>query len=172
MVEMLKGEGPFTVFAPIDEAFDQLPPGTLDGLLAQENRRPLEAVLQTHIVADGAIRAGELLSRAVEVATLGGGTLAIDGTTGVILLVPIEVTITQVEGQTRVVEPGSAATPVSAIVVAAPQDSIAGADRPAPRVKQELMGVAMVVEPDLVADNGVIHGVDLVLLPQELLWSF
>jgi uncharacterized surface protein with fasciclin (FAS1) repeats len=51
MVEMLKGKGPFTVFAPIDEAFGQLPPGTFDGLLAEENRKPLEAVIQSHMVA-------------------------------------------------------------------------------------------------------------------------
>jgi uncharacterized surface protein with fasciclin (FAS1) repeats len=171
MVEMLEGEGPFTVFAPIDEAFDQLPPGTLDWLLGEENRSSLEAMIQTHIVPDGAIRAGELLGRAVEVATLGGGTLAIDGTTAVILLAPIEVTITEVEGR-EVVEQKSEAIPVSATVVEAPQDSIPGADRPATRAQQELMGVAMVVEPDFVADNGVIHGIDWVLLPPEVLRSF
>jgi uncharacterized surface protein with fasciclin (FAS1) repeats len=172
MVDMLQGEGPFTVFAPIDGAFDQLPPGTLDGLLVEENRSSLEAVIQTHIVADGAIRAGDLLSRAVEIATLGGGTLAIDGTTAVILLAPIEATITEVEGQTRVVEPGSAATPVSAIVVAMPPDAVADADHPATLAGQELTGLATVVEPDIEADNGIIHGIDLVLLPPEVLRSF
>jgi uncharacterized surface protein with fasciclin (FAS1) repeats len=169
MVEILKGEGPFTVFAPIDEAFDQLPPGMLEWLLAEEGRKPLEAVTQSHIVADAAIVTGDLSGRAVEVATLGGGTLAIDGTTGVILLVPIEATVTEVEGQA---EQMSEAMPVSAIVVQAPQESVAGADRSATRAEEELMGVAMVVEPDLVADNGVIHGIDLVLLPPEVLWSF
>src|SRR5918996_5759750 len=98
MVEMLEGEGPFTVFAPIDEAFSQLPPGALDWLLA-EGRKPLEAVIQSHIVAGAAILEEDLLGRGVEVATLGGGTLAIDGTAAVILLVPIEATITGVQGQ-------------------------------------------------------------------------
>jgi uncharacterized surface protein with fasciclin (FAS1) repeats len=168
MVEMLEGEGPFTVFAPTDEAFGRLPPGVLEWLLAEEDRRALEAVTQSHIVADAAILSGDLLSRAVEVATLGGGTLAIDGTTGVILLAPIEATVTEVAGQP---EQKSEAMPVSALVVEAPQDSVADADRRATRAEQ-LIGVAMVVEPDIEAENGVIHGIDLVLLPPEVLWSF
>jgi uncharacterized surface protein with fasciclin (FAS1) repeats len=169
MVEMLKGKGPFTVFAPIDEAFGQLPPGALDWLPAEEGRKPLEPVIQAHIVAGAAILEEDLLGRAVEVATLGGGTLAIYGTAAAILLVPIEATIMEVEGQA---EQKSEAMPVSAIVVEAPQDSVAGADRPATRTGHEPMGVAMVVEPDIKADNGVIHGIDLVLLPPEVLRSF
>jgi uncharacterized surface protein with fasciclin (FAS1) repeats len=171
MVEMLKDEGPFTVFAPIDEAFGQLPPGVLDWLLAEEGRKALEAVIQSHIVPGAALLAGDLLDQAVEVATLGGGTLAIDGTTGIISLAAIEPSVTEVEGQT-VVGQTSVATPVSVIVVEAPQDSVAGADRPARRAEYELMGVAMVVEPDIEADNGVIHGIDLVLLPADVLRSF
>jgi uncharacterized surface protein with fasciclin (FAS1) repeats len=171
MVEMLKDEGPFTVFAPIDEAFGQLPPGVLDWLLAEEGRKALEAVTQSHITPGAALLAGDLLDQAVEVATLGGGTLAIDGTTGIISLAAIEPSVTEVEGQT-VVGQTSVATPVSVIVVEAPQDSVAGADRPAARAEHDLMGVAMVVEPDIEADNGVIHGIDLVLLPPDVLRSF
>jgi uncharacterized surface protein with fasciclin (FAS1) repeats len=144
MVEMLKGKGPFTVFAPIDEAFGQLPPGTLDWLVVAEGRKPLEAVIQSHIVAGAAILEEDLLGRAVEVATLGGGTLAIYGTAAAILLVPIEATITEIEWQA---EQKSEAMPVSAIVVEAPQDSVAGTGRPATRAEHEPMGVAMVVEP-------------------------
>ena len=169
MVGMLKSEGPFTVFAPIDEAFGQLPPGTLDWLVAEEGRKPLEAVIQSHIVAGAAILEEDLLGRAVEVATLGDGTLAIYGTAAAIVLVPIEATIIEIEWQA---EQKSAAMPVSAIVVEAPQDSIAAADRPATRAEHEPMGVAMVVEPDIKADNGVIHGIDVVLLPPEVLRLF
>jgi uncharacterized surface protein with fasciclin (FAS1) repeats len=168
MVETLKGERPFTVFAPTDEAIGQLPLGMLDQLLAGENRKPLEAIVQSHIVADAAIPAEELLGRALEVATL-GGAIAIDGTSAIIMLVPIEVTITEVEAQ-AVVAPNSMVTPVSAIVVKAPH-AFADADL-AIQARRELMGVATVVEPDIEADNGVIHGIDLVLLPQDVLWSF
>ena len=168
MADMLKREGPFTVFAPTDEAFAQLPPGTLDRLLAEDEL--LQKVVQSHIVTDAAIPAGDLLGQAVEVATLGGGTLAIDGTNGVILLVPIEVSVTEVEGQTVVEQ--SVATPISVIVVESPQDSVAGRGRTATLVEQEPMGVATVVEPDIRADNGVIHGIDLLLLPSEVLYSF
>jgi uncharacterized surface protein with fasciclin (FAS1) repeats len=169
MADMLKREGPFTVFAPTDEAFALLPPGTLDRLLAQD--RLLQETVQSHIVPDAAIAAGDLLGQAVEVATLGGGTLAIDGTNGVIFLVPIEVSVTEVEGQT-VVEQKSVATPISAIVVESPQGSVAGTGRIATPVEQEPMGVATVVEPDIGADNGVMHGIDLLLLPSEVLESF
>ncbi len=171
MAETLRGEGPFTVFAPTDEAFDQLPPAMLDRLLADEDGKSLEAVVQSHIVADAAILTGHLLGRAVEVPTVGGGTLAIDGTTGIIALAAVEPSVTEVGGQT-VREPRSVATPISVIVVEAPRDPGAAADRPATAGAQELVGVATVVAPDIGADNGVIHGIDLVLLPPEGLWSF
>ncbi|QFT84444.1 Immunogenic protein MPT70 precursor [Halomonas sp. THAF12] len=50
LVETLKGEGPFTVFAPTDEAFAALPVGTVDDLLKPENRDTLTAVLTYHVV--------------------------------------------------------------------------------------------------------------------------
>jgi len=171
MAEMLESERPFTVFAPIDEAFDQLPPGVLEWLLTEEGRTALEAVVQSHIVTGAALVAGDLLEQAVEVATLGGGTLAIDGTTGVISLARIEPSVTEVEGPT-VVEQTIVATPVSVMVVDAPPEFVGGANRAAAGAEDALMGVAMVVEPDIKADNGVIHGIDLVLLPPEALWSF
>ena len=50
LVDTLKGEGPFTVFAPTDEAFAKLPAGTVEGLLKPENREKLKAVLTYHVV--------------------------------------------------------------------------------------------------------------------------
>ncbi|MDX5376743.1 MAG: fasciclin domain-containing protein [Halomonas sp.] len=50
LVETLKGEGPFTVFAPTDEAFGKLPEGTVESLLEPENREQLQAVLTYHVV--------------------------------------------------------------------------------------------------------------------------
>ena len=50
LVETLKGEGPFTVFAPTDEAFGKLPAGTVEELLKEENRDQLIAILTYHVV--------------------------------------------------------------------------------------------------------------------------
>ncbi|MBB3141264.1 fasciclin domain-containing protein [Halomonas organivorans] len=50
LVETLKGEGPFTVFAPTDDAFAALPAGTVDDLLKPENRETLTSVLTYHVV--------------------------------------------------------------------------------------------------------------------------
>ena len=50
LVETLKGEGPFTVFAPTDEAFSKLPEGALEDLLKPENKEKLVAILTYHVV--------------------------------------------------------------------------------------------------------------------------
>jgi uncharacterized surface protein with fasciclin (FAS1) repeats len=50
LVETLKGKGPFTVFAPTDEAFGKLPKGTLDDLLKPENKKKLAGILTYHVV--------------------------------------------------------------------------------------------------------------------------
>jgi uncharacterized surface protein with fasciclin (FAS1) repeats len=57
LVDTLKGEGPFTVFAPTDEAFAKLPPGTLDKLLGDPGK--LKAVLTYHVVA-GKVMSGDV----------------------------------------------------------------------------------------------------------------
>ncbi|HVP52314.1 MAG TPA: fasciclin domain-containing protein [Terriglobales bacterium] len=51
LVDTMKGPGPFTVFAPTDEAFAKLPAGTLDDLLKPENKDKLRAILTYHVVA-------------------------------------------------------------------------------------------------------------------------
>ncbi len=51
LVETLSGKGPFTVFAPTNEAFNALPPGTVDGLLKPEAKGTLTKVLTYHVVA-------------------------------------------------------------------------------------------------------------------------
>ena len=50
LVDTLKGEGPFTVFAPTDEAFAKLPAGTVEDLLKPENKEKLQAILLYHVV--------------------------------------------------------------------------------------------------------------------------
>ncbi|PCD76286.1 fasciclin domain-containing protein [Pseudothioclava arenosa] len=59
LVETLKGEGPFTVFAPTDDAFAALPAGTVDDLLKPENKDKLVAVLTYHVVP-GKVMSGDL----------------------------------------------------------------------------------------------------------------
>jgi uncharacterized surface protein with fasciclin (FAS1) repeats len=59
LVETLKGDGPFTVFAPTNAAFNKLPKGTVENLLKPENKGKLTSVLTYHVVP-GAIKAGDL----------------------------------------------------------------------------------------------------------------
>ena len=59
LVDTLKGDGPFTVFAPTDEAFDKLPAGTVENLLKPENKDTLVAVLTYHVVP-GKIMSGDI----------------------------------------------------------------------------------------------------------------
>lgn len=61
LVEVLKGTGPFTVFAPTDEAFNALPAGTLEQLLRPENRAKLQAILKYHVVS-GAVTSSQVTS--------------------------------------------------------------------------------------------------------------
>lgn len=55
LIDTLKGTGPFTVFAPTDEAFAKLPAGTLENLLKPENKEKLVAILKYHVVAGKAM---------------------------------------------------------------------------------------------------------------------
>jgi uncharacterized surface protein with fasciclin (FAS1) repeats len=170
MVDMLKGEGPFTVFAPTDDAFAQLPQGAVGRLLAGENRERLRTVVAAHIVRDAAIAADSLVNRTVEVDHLGGGTLTLDGTLAVVVLVPMGVSVIEDQGQT-VVEQKSIATSVPTITVEPAHGHISRAEQPVAPAGQAPIDVAMVAEPDIRADNGVIHAIDLVLLSPETLKS-
>lgn len=55
LIETLKGKGPFTVFAPTDDAFKKLPAGTVESLLKPENKAKLTAILTYHVVAGKAM---------------------------------------------------------------------------------------------------------------------
>ena len=84
LVETLKGPGPFTVFAPTDEAFAKLPAGTVQDLLKPENKAQLVAVLTYHVVP-GKIMSSDIAGQTATVATVQGGTLAVDATSGVMI---------------------------------------------------------------------------------------
>jgi uncharacterized surface protein with fasciclin (FAS1) repeats len=61
LVETLKGEGPFTVFAPTDEAFAKLPSGTVENLLKPENKQKLSSILTYHVVP-GKVMASDVVN--------------------------------------------------------------------------------------------------------------
>ena len=111
LVTTLKGDGPFTVFAPTDEAFAALPEGTVENLLKPENRDQLIAVLTYHVVS-GKIMSSDIAGTATMVESVQGSELDVNATDGV-----------TVDGAT-------------------------------------------VVTADIETDNGVIHVIDRVVLPQ------
>jgi transforming growth factor-beta-induced protein len=75
LAEVLAGDGPFTVFAPTDEAFAKLPKGTVEKLLKPENRKQLVGILKYHVVA-GKLSAKELV-KADGAKTLEGGRVGV-----------------------------------------------------------------------------------------------
>ncbi len=80
--ETLRSEGPFTVFAPTDDAFAALPAGTIDTLLKPENKDQLVAILTYHVVA-GKTKSKDLAGKTLDVATVNGAEVSVDGTDGV-----------------------------------------------------------------------------------------
>lgn len=76
LAETLKGAGPFTVFAPTDEAFAALPAGTVDDLLKPENKEKLTKILTYHVVS-GKVMSGDL-EDGMRAATVEGAEVTID----------------------------------------------------------------------------------------------
>ncbi|MBE7492326.1 MAG: fasciclin domain-containing protein [Planctomycetes bacterium] len=112
LVETLKGKGPFTVFAPTDDAFGKLPAGTVDALLKPENKHKLTAIL-THHVVSGSVMAADV-AKLKEATSVFGQKLALDTAKGV------------------------------------------------------KVGSATVTATDIACTNGVIHVIDTVLIPQDI----
>ncbi|SIO08347.1 fasciclin domain-containing protein [Algoriphagus halophilus] len=110
LVDVLKGDGPFTVFAPTNEAFAQLPAGTVESLLKPENKEKLVKILTYHVVP------GKVLS-----SDLKNGQMAktVEGSS---------VKVTLKDGKAMIND-------------------------------------ATVVNADIMADNGVVHVIDKVILP-------
>ena len=82
LVATLKGDGPFTVFAPTDEAFAALPEGTVESLLKPENKDELIAVLTYHVVA-GKIMSSDIAGKQTMVESVQGSELDVNATNGV-----------------------------------------------------------------------------------------
>jgi uncharacterized surface protein with fasciclin (FAS1) repeats len=112
LIGTLESQGPYTLFAPTDAAFDALPPGIERKLFAPENKDELAQVLRYHLVS-GRLTSADLKGKISTPVTLEGGRLQIDGI--------------------------------------------------GPEIEVD---DAQIVQPDALASNGVMHGIDRVLLPQ------
>ena len=84
LVETLKSKGPFTVFAPTDEAFAKLPAGTLDSLLKPENKAKLKAILTYHVLS-GKVMSSDIAGKELSVATVQGSKVMVNATKGVMV---------------------------------------------------------------------------------------
>ena len=82
LVGALSSEGPFTVFAPTDEAFAALPAGTVETLLKPENKDQLINILTYHVLP-GKVMSADIAGKSLEVKMVNGGTAKIDATDGV-----------------------------------------------------------------------------------------
>ncbi len=113
LVDTLKSPGPFTVFAPTDEAFEKLPKGTLESLLKPENKEKLIAILTLHVVP-GRLSSGDVVSL-VKIPTVGETDLLVSNTSA------------------------------------------------GPKVDS-----ANIIKTNIATSNGVIHVIDTVLLPKDI----
>ena len=101
LVEALKGDGPFTVFAPTDEAFAKLPKGTVEELLKPENKEKLVAVLKYHVVP-GKVLAADVV-KLTEAKTVQGGKVTIIVKDGTVLVDGAKVVKTDVTASNGVI---------------------------------------------------------------------
>ena len=101
LVATLKEPGPFTVFAPTDEAFAKLPAGTLDTLLKPENRDKLRRILTYHVVA-GEVRAADVV-KLQSAKAVSGDTIAVKVSGGKVRVDDANVTKTDIQASNGVI---------------------------------------------------------------------
>ena len=94
LVDTLNGEGPFTVFAPVDDAFTALPEGTVASLLLPENKEQLQGILTYHVVAGQVLSTD--LTDGMEATTVNGASLTINLRDGKVFVNDAEVVIADV----------------------------------------------------------------------------
>jgi len=99
LVDALKGSGPFTVFAPTDEAFAKLPKGTVEELLKPENKDKLRAILTYHVVSGKVMAAAVVTLDGKNVKTVQGSPVAIKVDGGTVMVG--KATVTKTDIQTR-----------------------------------------------------------------------
>jgi len=101
LVDALKSDGPLTVFAPTDEAFDRLPAGTVETLLKPENKERLQAVLLYHVV-EGKVTADEVV-KLTSTKTLEGDSVDISVKMGKVYVDNAQVIAADVEASNGVI---------------------------------------------------------------------
>ncbi|WP_439483033.1 fasciclin domain-containing protein [Cyclobacterium plantarum] len=101
LVETLSGDGPFTVFAPTNAAFEALPEGTVESLLAPEGKEQLTAILTYHVVA-GNVMAADLSDGQV-VKTLNGQEITVSISDGKVMINGASVTTADLSGSNGVI---------------------------------------------------------------------
>ena len=85
LADTLKGAGPFTVFAPTDEAFAKLPAGTVDDLLKPENKDKLVAILTYHVIP-GKVMAADVTGKETKAKTVQGSEVTVNGKDGKVMV--------------------------------------------------------------------------------------
>ena len=101
LVETLKGKGPYTVFAPTDEAFGRLPAGTLNDLLKPENKRTLQRILSYHVVP-GRVSSADVV-KLHTVKAVSGDTIDIKAKGGTVMVASARVVKTDVQASNGII---------------------------------------------------------------------
>jgi uncharacterized surface protein with fasciclin (FAS1) repeats len=101
LVDALKGDGPFTVFAPTNDAFAKLPAGTVEDLLKPENKEKLKGILLYHVHAGAAVKAADV--KTMELSTLNGKSLNVKAEGGNVTINDAKVIKTDVVGKNGVI---------------------------------------------------------------------
>jgi transforming growth factor-beta-induced protein len=103
LVDTLKGKGPFTVFAPTDEAFAKLPKGTVEDLLKPENKAKLAAILTYHVVAGEVMASAVVTMDGKTAATVNGASVKIGVKAGAVTVDDAKVLTTDVKASNGVI---------------------------------------------------------------------
>ncbi|WP_435010591.1 fasciclin domain-containing protein [Tundrisphaera lichenicola] len=103
LVDTLKGEGPFTVLAPTDEAFAKLPEGTVESLLKPENKEKLVAILTYHVIPGKAMAADVVKLDGKAVKTVEGSKVNVKVADGKVMVNGAKVVKTDIETSNGVI---------------------------------------------------------------------
>ena len=103
LVETLSGTGPFTVFAPTDEAFAKLPKGTVEELVKPENKEKLTAILTYHVLAGKVMAADAIAADGKMVKTVNGQEVAVKVKDGKVMINDATVIIADVAASNGVI---------------------------------------------------------------------